>query len=223
MTPMNCFFLLSQSNDSLNSLTSKDWISEWYSMIKTRYWVGQMSPFQDCKSCSRSPLLRHRHVPPSLWLCLYPQWLRLCCGLPDPSAPLCHPGSPSARLLLGLHLQCLHCSSPGYFLPILHPASFLPPSTPPWGLILAGRWISTWLSCSWLLPPSTPPWFLPLSPSPSLCLSPAPRPPPEPPLSLFSWTSLERGLFFSSACLWSSFPELPWLVHMFNNDLVYLC
>ncbi len=111
MTPMNCFFLLIQSNDSLNSLTSKDWISEWYSMIKTRYWVGQISPSQDCKSCSRSPLLRHRHVPlslwlcqappslwlcqappslwlcqapPSLWLCLYPQWLRLCCGLPDP-------------------------------------------------------------------------------------------------------------------------------------------
>ncbi len=97
-------FFLSQSNDSLNSLTSKDWISEWYSMIKTRYWVGQMSPSQDCKSCSRSPLLRHRHVPlslwlcqappslwlcqapPSLWLCLYPQWLRLCCGLPDPGS-----------------------------------------------------------------------------------------------------------------------------------------
>ncbi len=206
MTPMNCFFLLSQSNDSLNLLTSKDWISEWYSMIKTRYWVGQMSPSQDCKSCSRSPLLRHRHVPlslwlcqapPSLWLCLYPQWLRLCCGLPDPCLRL-------GRLSLQLHFVTLALLLLGYtwvstssvsiVLPqgIFCQSSTLPPSSLPQLHPGASSWLVAGSppgsSCSWLLPPSTPPWFLPLSPSPSLCLSPAPRPPPEPPLSLFSCT-----------------------------------
>ncbi|KAI2659446.1 Histone-lysine N-methyltransferase set-2 [Labeo rohita] len=69
--------------------------------------------------------------------------LQLHCGLPDsslrldrlsrqlcrgPSNPLCRPGSPSARLYLGIHLQwlCLHRLSSGYRLPILHHGSSHP-------------------------------------------------------------------------------------------------
>ncbi|XDV47202.1 hypothetical protein PO909_016901 [Leuciscus waleckii] len=64
-------------------------------------------------------------------------------------------------------------------------------STPPWGSILAGLWISIrllLLVSHWIHPPSTPPWTLFCSPD-SASFSFTLRPSPEPHPSLLSWSS----------------------------------
>ncbi len=86
-------------------------------------------------------------------------WLSVC------SAP---PGSPSPAALSPLLIPRLLSANP--------PPCLLPHSTPPWGLVLAGLWISIWqlllLASPWLLPPSTPHGlFLTFY----FCPSPAPR------------------------------------------------
>ncbi len=61
------------------------------------------------------------------------------------------------------------------------PPWLLPPSAPPWAIIMAVAWVLLCASCSgsllslpWLLPPSSPPWSLSVGPLPRV------RPPPEP-------------------------------------------
>ncbi|ROI74433.1 hypothetical protein DPX16_21982 [Anabarilius grahami] len=70
-------------------------------------------------------------------------------GLIDLSAP---PGSPSLVVVPSPVIPRVHSKSSTPWL--------LPPSTPPWGLVLAGLWLYIWLlllqAPPWILPPSTP-------------------------------------------------------------------
>ncbi len=105
---------------------------------------------------------------------------------PEHSAPPWPPGSSASPWLVGSPSPP-RAPPPPAPPPLVGPWSrrpsllhgFLPPSAPPWAIIMAVAWVLPGSSCSGSL--QSPPWLLPPSPPLSLSAGPLPgvRPPPE--------------------------------------------